>query len=303
MSIERSISRTLLVAMLTLALALFARRASACAACGCGDPTLTAAGVEQPFAGRLRSSLEVRYRTDEIGKPGVDKSDIVELRADLSSSWAPLENLVFMVTMPLVYRSVSDVTLAVNRSWGPGDLELRTKFFVFRDRELAPRHLFALTAGLKAPTAPFRHDASGELLPLEAQAGTGSWDVLLGPSYALFSGSFSLYASAQLSLPLVTRDELTPGASLRATLAPQVQLIEALALRGALEARADQSSREHGETDPNSGGLVVLAGGDVLTSPVLDLTLAFGARLPVVQALDGYHREGAVLNMAVSYDF
>jgi hypothetical protein len=277
--------------------------ASACAACGCGDPTLTAVGVEQPFAGRLRSALELRYRTDSIGEPGVDETDIVELRADLSTAWSPRDDLALVVTMPLVYREVTDASLAVDRSWGPGDLELRGKFFVYRDRALAPRHLLAVIAGLKLPTAPFRRDAEGELLPLEAQAGTGSWDLLVGPSYALFEGSFSLYASVQANLPLLTSDELEPGASLRATLAPQLQIVESLAVRGAIEARGDRASEEDGEVDPNSGGFVMLAGADLLVSPLLDLTLAAGARLPVVQALRGFHREGPVLNLALNYDF
>ena len=290
-------------ALTALIASLSTRPAPACAACGCGDPTLTAVGVEQPFAGRLRSSLELRYRTDSIGEPDVDETDVVELRADLSTAWSPREDLTLVVTLPLVYRDVTDVSLAVDRSWGPGDLELRSKFFVYRDRPLAPRHLFAVTLGFKAPTAPFRRDSQGELLPLEAQAGTGSWDLLVGPSYALFEGTFSLYASVQADLPLVTSDELSPGASLRATRAPQLQLAERFAIRGALEGRADRVSEEEGEVDPNSGGVVVLAGGDVLVSPLLDLTLAAGARLPVVQALRGFHREGPVLNLALNYDF
>jgi hypothetical protein len=298
-----STERWAVVALVALATHLLSARASACAACGCGDPTLTAAGTEQPFAGRLRSSLEVRYRTDSVGEPGVDESEIVELRGNLSTSWAPTESLVFMLTLPLVYREVEGESLSVDRSWGPGDLELRAKFFLYRDRTLAPRHLFALVAGVKAPTAPFRRDDAGELLPLEAQAGTGSWDLLAGPSYAFFRGAFSLYASAQLSLPVISSDELEPGASLRVTLAPQVQLVESVALRGALEGRADRASKEEGGEDPNSGGFVGLAGGDVLVSPVLDLTLAAGARFPVIQALDGFHREGPVLNLALSYDF
>jgi hypothetical protein len=298
-----SSERWLLGALAWFVATFSTRPTSACAACACGDPTLTAVGVEQPFAGRLRSSLELRYRTDSIGAPGVDETEIVELRADLSTAWSPREVLSFVVTLPLVYREVTDVSLAVDRSWGPGDLEIRSKLFVYRDRALAPRHLLALMLGLKAPTAPFRRDSEGELLPLEAQAGTGSWDLLVGPSYALFEGSFSLYASAQAQLPIVTSDDLEPGASLRATLAPQLQVLESFAVRGAVEARADRVSEEEGEVDPNSGGVVVFAGGDLLVSPLLDLTLAAGARLPVLQALRGFHREGPVLNIALNYDF
>ena len=159
----------------------------------------------------------------------------------------------------------------------------------------------------RSQTTPASFKAGGlrsfELLPLEAQAGTGSWDLLAGPSYALFADSFSFYTSAQASFPVVTREELEPGVSLRVTLAPQLQLTEPVALRGAVEARADQVSEEGGEVEPDSGGLVVLAGGDLLVSPLLDLTLGAGARFPVVQALRGHHREGPVLNLALSYDF
>ncbi|HKO89712.1 MAG TPA: hypothetical protein VJU61_01085, partial [Polyangiaceae bacterium] len=66
---------------------LVVRRVEACAACDSGDPTLTALGTEQPFAGRLRSALGLRYRTDAIGVPGVDEMNIRDLRADLSVAW------------------------------------------------------------------------------------------------------------------------------------------------------------------------------------------------------------------------
>jgi hypothetical protein len=60
--------------------ALSARDAWACAMCGCGDPTLTTMGAEQPFAGRLRLSSELRYRSDAIGD-APERTQIEEVRA------------------------------------------------------------------------------------------------------------------------------------------------------------------------------------------------------------------------------
>lgn len=291
-----------LAPVVALALSLLAREARACAACGCGDPTLVAAGTEQPFAGRLRVSTEWRYRTDAIGEPHVDRIEIEELRGEFSVAWAPLRDLFLVAAFPIVHRSIVDASLTRSDNWSPGDAELRAKLFLDRDRDLAPRSLFAGLLGLKLPTAPVRRDDAGDRLPLEAQAGTTSLDVLAGASYAAFSGDFSAYASVQGSAPVLTTDEVTPGLALRSTLAGQYQLTPWLALRPAVDLRADRPSHEDGDPDPNSGGLALFAGGDVLATPFLDLTLSLGARAPIVQQLRGFHDEGPVWSAALAYD-
>src|SRR5690606_34952332 len=111
--------------------------------------------------------------------------------------------------------------------------------------------------------------ATGAPVPLEVQPGTGSLDLLLGPSLSAFHGDFSAYASVQGALPIVTRAPLEPGRSLRGSVALQHQSWTALAFRAAMDGRWDQPSREAGERAPNSGGLVLFAGGDVLVSPAV----------------------------------
>lgn len=286
-----------------LAVSVTTLRAEACAACGCGDPTLVSAGTEQPFAGRLRASLELRYRTDSIGEPGVDRLLIREGRADLSLAYAPWSSLFLMATLPFVHRSVEEPNLTTQRVWGPGDAELRAKAFVYRDRELAARVLVAAHLGVKLPTAPFHEDSAGLTLPLEAQPGTGSLDVLFGPSIALVEGDFSAYASAQLSLPLATRDVVEPGISQRSTLALQYQPWLFLALRPSLDSRWDTKSQERGRRERDSGGFVLFAGGDVLVSPLTDLTLTVGVRVPAWQELGGFHDEGPVGSLSAAFDF
>jgi len=46
--------------VLAAAAMLVPEPARACAVCNCGDPTLTAVGVEQPYRNRVRAGLEER---------------------------------------------------------------------------------------------------------------------------------------------------------------------------------------------------------------------------------------------------
>jgi hypothetical protein len=280
-----------------------ASRAEACASCGCGDPTLTAMGVEQPFQGRLRSALELSYRTDEIGTPGVDELRLRELKADVALAWAPLDTLFLVADVPFVYRETRDPSLAQTDAWGLGDIELRAKWFAYRDRAFAPRVLLALTGGVKLPTAPWQADEDAVRVPLEAQPGTGSLDLLLGPALALFQGKFSAYLGAQWFQPISTRDPFEPGSSVRGSLALQHQTWRLLALRAGADLRWDRPAHEDGQRDPNSGGWVLYAGGDLLWSPLLDTSVSLGLRAPVAQVLDGAHDEGPRVALALLRDW
>jgi hypothetical protein len=48
---------------------------------------------------------------------------------------------------------------------------------------------------------------------------------------------------------------------------------------------------------------VLFLGGDVLVSPLTDFMLTAGVRVPVWQALDGFHDEGAVGSLSAALDF
>lgn len=286
-----------------LLVAVLAKPAKGCAVCACGDPTLTTAGTEQPFAGRLRSAIELRYRADSLGRPEIDESSLREWRVTVSTAWAPRADLFLVAEVPLSYRQVTDVTLAQNDVWGLGEIALSAKWFIFRDRELAPRWLVALHGGLKLPTAPWHEDSSGDYLPLEAQPGSGSLDVSFGPSLAVFRGALSAYSSLYWVEPVLTRSLLAPGRSLRSSTALQYQLFDSLAGRLAGDLRWDQSSEEERRPDPNSGGWIAFVGGDVLLSPVTDSAIVLGVRLPALNRLHGAHDEGPVFSLAFVQDW
>jgi hypothetical protein len=290
-------------ALLAAAALLWPRAGQACAPCGSGDSTLTSTGTEQPFLNRVRSAAELRYRTDAIGRAGVDRAQLRELRADLSTAWAVRDDLFLLASLPLLYRELSEETLARSELRGVGDVELSAKWFVWRDRPFAPRWLVAALGGVKLPSAPWHEDAQGALLPLEAQPGTGSLDVSAGAALAFFAEALSAYGSVLHREPVLTRALLQPGRSLRASAALQYQLAESFAARGLCDARWDQKSREAGQLAPHSGGAIAYLGLELLVSPFTDFSVVPGARLPLLQRLSGAHREGPIFSLALIRDW
>lgn len=296
--------RLVAVFLAALAATTSARLASACSACGCGDPTLTAMGAEKPYRNRLRVSLDGRYRSDDIGEPGVDQIRLREARLDGQVAWAPTEHLLLLASVPFLDRTIGYVNGGQAHSLALGDVELRAKVFLYQDRSFSPRHLYALIGGLKMPTAPReRDDSDGSYLPIEAQPGTGSWDPILGLSYAFFAQPLSFYASASGSAPLRGTSELRASASIRTTTTLQYQVVPWLAPRIGIDTRLDARSFEDGAPERDSSGFVAFLSPELILSPATDLVLVASLHLPVVQALAGYHHEGPVIGLAVAYDF
>ncbi len=285
----------------TLALATIEHAANACAVCGCGDPTLTALGVEKPYRNRVRLSLEFRHRTDAIGAPLVNQVRLFESRADVQVAWAPHERLFLLLTVPLLYRKTEAVNLAEDSTFGFGDLELRAKFFAFEDR--ARRHLLSFIAGVKMPTAPGIVDDRGQLLRNELQAGSGSVDPLFGIGYAYMPRPFSFYASLTGSLTTDGRSNARGSRSLRATTTLQRQWTPMVATRIGIDARVDTVAVEGGRVEPDSGGFIAFFSPEFLLSPSEDWLVWLSARIPTVNALTGFHHEGPVVSIGFARDF
>lgn len=282
---------------------LYARRASACAVCSTGDITLTSAGTEQPFAGRLRSALQLSYRSNTFGHAGLDESLTREFSAELSTAWAPSPDWLLLANVPFRVREMTDANLARDGSSGLGDIEFSAKRFVFRDREFAPRWLVAVSGAAKFPTGRWYDDAEGVALPPEAQPGSGSLDVGAGASVGCFLGAFSGYASLLWRTPLIFRKMFEPGRSTNVTLALQYQALLPLAVRGVSELRLDGTAREAAASDPNSGGWISFVGADLLLGIADDLSVVGGVRVAALEHLRGVQREGTRLDLAVVRDW
>jgi hypothetical protein len=294
--------RALGLAALLVTAAVAERRASACAACACGDPTLTAMGSEKPVRNRLRLAWEGRHRSDIVGHSRADEIRLRELRSDLRLAFAPHERLFLMATVPFVRREVTYVNLARATQTGLADTELRAKLFLYQDRGFAARHLIAALVGVKLPTTPAARQPDGSLLPSELQPGTGSFDPQLGISYAHFTPPWSFYASVTGTLTTTGRNDTRASRSVAGTIAGQRQW-SAVGVRLSVDVRADGVGREQGEREADSGGVIAFAGPELLFSPATDLLLVAGGKLPVWNGLRGRHDEGPLLSLGVAYDF
>jgi hypothetical protein len=280
-----------------------ARVAFGCAACGTGDPVLSALGTEQPYPGRLRSSLALGYRELESGRAGVDALSLAEYRADLSLAWAPGERAFLLLLVPLLERRLSDVSLAEQRTRGLGDVELRARVTVLQDRSFAPRQVLHASAGLGVPTAVLHRTASGQPLRSESQLGTGSLDGLVGAAYSLHLGRVLGYLGAELRVPCLERQELEPPISLRGNLAFELQILTWLRPRLALDTRWQGRTVEQGQALRDSGGAILFVGPDLLLEVGQNSVLSGGVRVPLVSALSGQQRESPSMGLGISVDW
>ncbi|WP_224361454.1 transporter [Hyalangium versicolor] len=288
-------------ALIAAAFALCPQLALACATCACGDPTLTSMGTEQPFGGRLRFATTLRAWGQTEGEPSVDAVSLRELRMDVSTAYAPFSWLMLSAALPLQARGVKDVSLTREQSWGPGDLELSAKVYVFRDRDFSPDHLLGVLVGTRLPTSLTLKDAEGSPLSIDAQLGTGSVDPFLGLSYTAFRGEWSFIASTTGYLPTRGRLGFRAGASLRGTLAAQYQPSPRWALHLAADTRLEGHSNTLGVSDPSGSGFIGFLSPDVLFSPTTDTVVQLGVRVPVLNLLKNT-RQSPILQAAVAYD-
>jgi hypothetical protein len=267
-----------------------------------GDPTLTVVGFEQPKANRFRTSAVVRLRNDQIGEPEVDQLTLSEQRMELAAAYSPVDRFTVSMMMPLVHRLVTAVNLAEADIWAPGDLELRLRGVVWRDRKFAPRHLVSLIGGLEFPTGSVETDAQGVPLPLEFQAGTGSWDPIAGASYTMFSDPWSLYVSSVAIFPTTGIADTDVGSSFRQTVLCQLQPWSFLGFQAGAEFRIDQPGYIAGVRDPNTGGHITYGTLGLIALPHEKIVLQATAAIPIVQRLDGNHEEGFAFTGGLIYE-
>jgi hypothetical protein len=286
-----------------LAFGMTVRDARACSTCGCGDPTLNVLGAERPYQHRIRAGFDLRHRTDAIGDPNNNQVRLAEQRLAFFGAWAPTERLFLQLEVPVLRRELRYSNLAERTSFALGDVELRGKVFLAQDRVFVPRHLFSMTVGLKMPTAPRQRDAAGALLTTEAQPGTGSFDPILGLTYAYLPQPWSLYVSAHASAPLRGTATFRASQTLRTTVAAQYQVFAALGVRLGVDTRLDGAAFEDGAAERDSSGFIAFISPEVLVNPISDLVIFAGLRYPVWQALRGFHEEGPVVGGGIGYDF
>lgn len=290
---------------IALAALLAPAAARACAACACGDPTLTVmgageAGPGKSYAGRLRLSAEWRRRTEAVPDP-FGTARVVEDRWSLGLAWAPLDAVQLAATLPLVDRTLERPTLARDRALHVGDAELLARWFALGARGRAP-HQLGLTAGLRLPTGPELTGADGAPLPLDAQPGNGAWMPSLGAWYGAFAHPWSGHVSATLVHPFEGHGGFAPGLAGLATAFGQYQWGADLAARLGADARLTGRDHQDGAAIADSGGPTLFALVGLAYSPIIDTLLHATLRWPMLDARRGGERAEPSFSLGVTHD-
>lgn len=289
----------LLIALLILCAG---SKALACPTCTVGDPTLTTMGAEAPYRNRVRVSAGLSTRGDRVGEPGFDAIELREQRLDLTAAWAATERFVLSLNLPLAHRRLAYADLSVDQLVTLGDLELRGRLVLFRDRKFAPKHLLSLLAGLEMPTAP-SISKNGQKLPLELQAGSRSWDPLVGLGYDFFASPFSLHLVGTLRVSTPGMDGYFGGPSGRVQATFQWQAHERFGVRAGADMRGDAVTRGPDGKESDTGGFIAFATAGFVAALGQDTLLNAMVFLPAIQAFKGDHREGIAAMLSVTHDF
>lgn len=278
--------------------------AAACSTCTVGDPTLVAMGLEQPFQHRVRLGATWRFRMESVAEGTAWERALQEHRFELAASYAPHERVVIAAMLPLVYLRADEANLATQRRFGLGDLDLRVRVVLLRDRKLSPRHLISGAIGAELPTSIELRDESREAnVDFELQAGSGSFTPLAGLGYGYFADPWSFQFFSVVRVPAHEGHAQTRlGASWSTMAALQYQPWTFLGFRLGLDSRFDAQGTVAGQPDPESGGAILYAGAGLMASPWEDALLRVQASYPFWQDLRGDHREGVALMLSFTHD-
>ncbi|HXU71811.1 MAG TPA: hypothetical protein VN947_20900 [Polyangia bacterium] len=299
------VARTCAFALVAVvALAATARRAAACASCGCGDPTLTATGVERPYKNRIRVAWEERYGSLTMGDDETGEHTQF-LRSTLAASWTPWKRLTIGAILPWVTSWIQRPPGPQGTVNGLGDLELAARLVVFQEKSFAPHHVIWAMGGLKFPTGPRVTDSMGFVVPPDDQPGSGSWDPFGGITYAWFSGELtSFFASGALRWTTRGWDGYRRGSSIVGSLAFQLQpwTWGALQLGGDFVWQQSDTLMTK-RAVPNTGGTTGYLAVAFLANPWRDLLIRVAVDAPLLMDLNGTQSVGPQVVAQISYDF
>jgi hypothetical protein len=280
-----------------------ARRAAACASCGCGDQTLTAVGVEKPYQNRVRLALEERYGSLSVGDNVVGERSWF-LRSAIAVSWIPVKRLTLSALVPWVTTWLSPARRSLQLVSGLGDVEFAARVLFFAERGFNPHHLLWGTFGIKTPTGYRIYDDQGYPYPDDDQPGSGSWDPFTGLTYGYFSGNLvSLFVSSSYRQTTAGPRGYRRGSTVGFSGAVQLQPWSwgAIAL-GVDNVYAEPDTLPNGAASPSTGGEVLFVAPALLFSPRPDLLVRLVVDAPVVTALYGVQSVGPQVSLSIAYD-
>ena len=295
--------RRIVISSLLLIIGLKATPALACATCLCGDPTITTMGAEKPFAGRMRTSVEYLKRGEKIGLPGISEKEIDEQRVSYSFSYALNDQLTIAATLPLVSKQMHNFDLSSQQASGIGDTDLSARWFIGKDEKFSVKKLWGMQFGLRLPTSS-EQKINGAPIDIDSQPGAGATVPTLGGWYGRYQMPWFFYTSAVIQHAVNDGYQGYRGGDvLLVTGLSQYALGYKLAVQLSLDGRMKKHDTYHGVTDPDSGGLLIMATPGVAWTPLEDLVVNMSYQQPAVENLYGHQQEKPTLRVGVTYDF
>ena len=288
------------VAAAAVTLAALPAAAQACSTCGCGDYSITLMGIEKPFAGRLRTSMDYAARSESFG---VDAGhhELDEGRATLGLSWSPVADATVALQVPYVSKRLVEDGVTTD-THGFGDADLTARVVLYQDGRTVPHHLGGLRVGLRLPTSERAYADDGTLIDIDAQPDAGALARSLGAWYGYYDLPVLVSFSVAHLFYGHGRQEFDPGDATLASLTGQYGFGD-FAVQVGLDARHAQRNVRAGVVDPDSGGTLLMASPGVAYRFGSDFVVNAGAQLPVVKRLNGAQDETAGWRAGVAYDF
>jgi len=288
-----------------LCLSLLSRSVLACSVCGC-DPAAGTLGLDRPSTKDLRVAVETRYLRKESGT-GDDAESDREGRLLLRAQYALAPRFVLQAEVPwFIWKEhLNGAGIRDDRATGLGDVTVAARAEVLR-LGLEARHVVALTGTLELPTG--RNDRRlGENAPDEhLQLGSGSWDELLGASYAYGARPWTLFANLTGRMNGTNARGFRYGHALFATVGARRALGDAGRYLVSLEAQlrsAGKDRRSDGSHDEHSGGQILYTTASAAAGLTDNLLVRAVVQVPTVTSLNGVQSEHPVAYLALSYDW
>lgn len=285
-----------------LAAALAPGSAAACSTCKCGDYTLTLLGSEKSFSQRLRLGVDYIVRSESAGA-GEEREHTDEWRTLFSAAYGFSEDFSLAVQVPYVRKEIESSEPGHQlRASGLGDIDVVSRYVLYRSGAASGRHLAGLRLGVRLPTSE-EIEKHGEPLEIDVQPDAGATAPNFGGWYSYFRFPWFMTTSLNYYRYGDGRQHFEPGDAATGSVLGQYAFGTGAALQLGLDARHAQGNRFSGVDDPDSGGLLATAFTGVALRAFDELLLSAGVQVPVVENLKGEQDEGSTFRFGLVYDF
>lgn len=250
---------------------------------------------------RVVSKSGLRMGRESMEDP-LDRSVIV-LANPVAIPFAVTNHLIQILVVPIMRKQLTMLQNGMEQetsNTGLSDITLNLKYALWQRDAMNETTRLAVFAGVKFPTGSTdKTDASGNLLPISLQLGTGSWDVPLGAAFVRSKGHFGLTINAFYHLK-TEHEAVDFGDQFNYDLAIGYRLYPAeyetyrervvilyMEVNGLVRGKNDVQDK----TDPDSGGHTIFLSPGLQWIFMRNLLVEASIQLPVFEDFNGTQLE------------